>query len=58
MKNALKVYKGYYVYEGYTIIKTNNGWELRNEVTGELNHTSLTKKECKEEVDYILSWED
>ena len=58
MKNAVKIYKGYYVYEGYTIKKTSNGWELRNECTGELNYTALTKKECIKEVDYILSWED
>ena len=42
-----KITKGQYrTNNGYWIVKTLKGWEVRNEVTGEVYYTAPTKKEA------------
>ena len=48
-----KIRKGQYrTKSGYWIVNTNNTWEVRNEVTGEVYEIKKTKKEAVNSVNY------
>ena len=58
MTSAKKIRKGEYTYQDKWIVKTENGWEVRSEVTGEVYETCDTLKEAKIEADYIAKWNE